>query len=247
MATNSSNWNGDNRAPQPNAAFGKGYDVRTSDAQADESGSNAYLIDTADRSHIKLTITAVETSLSLAGSRGQSRMQADFYPRNFQQPTFTITVQARSQKDVGRAAEFVHKAQRHAVSQGSLMNLLIPSGGLKYTAASSTSSRDGMRGVRQGINMSGYVMSMPRTHRRHDPAPMYSFDFVVARMHSGIFEDQPYKVYKLAKWSEIVDTVLAGNFIKPPKSVEQEQQAEALREVIESVPFIGDALGDLLG
>lgn len=247
MATNSNNWNGDNRAPQPNVAFGKGYDVRTSDAQANESGSNAYLIDTADHSHVKLTITAIETSLSLAGSRGQSQMQADFYPRNFQQPTFTITVQARSQKDIGRTAEFVHKAQRHSVSQGTLMNLLIPSGGLRHTAASSTSHRDGMRGIRRAINMSGYVMSMPRTHRRHEPAPVYTFDFVVARMHSGIFEDQPYKVYKLAKWSEIVDSVMKGNFIKPPKSEQQEQQEEALREAVQSLPFLGDALGDILG
>ena len=97
--------------------------------------------------------------------------------------------------------------------------------------------------------MSGYVATMPRAHKRHEAAPKYSFDFVVARMHSGIFEDQPYKAYKLAKWSEIVDSVLDGNFIKPPKTIEQEEQQEAWREAIEAVeqiPFLGD-LGNLTG
>lgn len=237
------NWDGQNRAPEPNVFFGRGYDVETTDLQANESGANAYLEDGADKTHIKLTVIAIETSLSLAGSEGQSQLQKDFYPRNFQQPSFTITVQARSQKDVGRAAEFVHKAQRNAVSQGSLMTLIVPSGGLKHTRAPADTSRSGMRGVRRGMQMSGYVKSMPRTHKRHDPAPVYSFDFVVARMHSGIFEDQPYKAYHLAKWSDIVETIMAGNFIKPPASVEQESQIEAVREIIDSIDWIGDALG----
>jgi hypothetical protein len=243
----STNWDGANRAVQPDVAFGKGYDVKTTDMQANESGSNAYLIDSADKSHIKLTVVGIESSLKLSGKDGQSQMQRDFYARNFEQTTWTITVQARSQKDVGRCAEFVHKAQRNAVSRGSLMNLLIPSGGLNHVRAPADGSRDGMKGTRRAINMDGYVKTMPRAHKRHDPAPKYSFDFTVARMHSGIFEDQPYKVYKLAKWSEIVDTILAGNFIKPPKSQAQEQQEESLREVIESIPFIGDALGDIFG
>jgi hypothetical protein len=239
----SRNWNGDHRAPEPNVAFGKGYDAATTNDQATETGSNAYLIDQADNTHVKLTIVAFETSLSLAGSEGQAQMQKDFYPRNFQQTTWTITVQGRSQKDVGRVSEFVHKAQRNSVSKGSLMNLMIPSGGLRHTRAPANNTRDGMKGVRRSINMSGYVKTMPRAHRRHDPAPQYAFEFTVARMHSGIFEDQPYKVYKLARWSEIVDTVLEGNFIKPPMTTEQEQRAETVREMIDNLDWIGDLFG----
>lgn len=237
------NWDGGNRADQPDASFGRGYDVQTTDIQANENGVNAWLSDGADHSHIKLTILAVETNLGLSGSEGQSQLQKDFYPRNFTQPSFSITCQARSQKEVGRVAEFVHKAQRHAVSQGSLMGLVIPSGGLRRTAASADTRRDGMRGVRRGMNITGYVKSMPRSHRRHDPAPQFVFDFVVARMHSGVFQDQPYKVYKLATWSEIVDSVMKQNFIKPPKSVAQEAQDETIRELVDSVKWLGDLLG----
>jgi hypothetical protein len=241
-----SNWNGDNRAPQPVTQFGTGYDVITTDKQATDSGANAYLSDSADNTHVLLTITAIETDLSLAGSRGQSQLQQDFYPRNFQQPSFTITCQARSQKEVGRVAEFVHKAQRNAVAQGALMSLIVPSGGLRHTRSSTSSGRPGMRGTRKGMHCSGYVKSMPRSHKRHDPAPTFSFDFVVARMYSGVFQDQPYKVYKLATWSEIVDSVLKENFISPPLTVDQEEQAEALREAasaLKSIPFLGDLLG----
>ena len=239
----SRNWDGEGRAPAPDVAFGKGYDVDMGQMQANESGANAYLVDGGDNTHVKLTITEVAADLRLAGSRGQSPLQADFYPRNFQQPTFTITIQARSQYDIGRVAEFVHKAQRNSVSQGTLMRLIIPRGGLRKVRAAADLSKGGMRGVRRGIDMSGYVMNMPRTHRRHDPAPKIVFEFVVARMHSGIFEDQPYKVYKLAKWSEIVDHLLAGNFIKPPLSAEQEQQKEAIQEIIDTAEWLGDILG----
>lgn len=241
MATK--NWDGGNRADQPNAQFGKGYDAKTTANQANENGINAWLSDSADHSHVKLTILAVETDLSLAGSEGQSQLQKDFYPRNFQQPTFTITCQARSQEEIGRVAEFVHKAQRNAVVQGSLMGLVIPGGGLHHTGASADTKRDGMRGVRKGMSAAGYVKSMPRAHKRHDPAPKFAFDFVVSRMQSGVFQDQPYKVYKLATWSEIVDSVMAQNFIKPPKTIAQEQQEEAIREVVDTVKWLGDLLG----
>lgn len=233
------NWSGQGKAHAPGAAYDRGYDVETTYMQAHEGGSNAYLSDGADNTHVLLTVIAIETSLSLAGTDGQSPLQRDFYARNFQQPSFSIVIQGRSQQEVGRVAEFVHKAQRNSVSQGTLMKLMIPSGGLTGTAASSVSNKDGMKGVRQGMSMSGYVASMVRAHKRHDPAPVYAFDFVVAKMHAGIFEDQPYKAYKLSKWSEIVDTVLAGNFIKPPQTIEQEERAEWERETIQSGPFFG--------
>lgn len=241
---NSNNWDGKNRAAAPDAAYVRGYDVDTTAMQAHDGGANAYLSDGGDNTHVKLTIVSIETDLSLSGSRGQSTLQQDFYPRNFQQPSYTITCQARSQQEIGRVAEFVHKAQRNSVARGSLMGLVVPGSGLRHTRApASGTNHTGMKGTRKGMSIAGYVRSMPRAHKRHDPAPLYSFEFVVSRSRAGIFEDQPYKVYKLAKWSDIVDTVLSGHFIKPPKTVEQEQQEEAIQEAIDAVDFLGDILG----
>lgn len=243
MATQ--NWNGGNAAPEPHTLYDRGYDVSTTRLQAHEGGANAYLADETDGTHILLTLVAIETSLSLAGSRSQSPLQADFYARNFNQPSFTMMTQTRSQYEVGRISEFVHKAQRNAVAQGGLMRMTIPSGGLNNVRATSA-GKDGMKGVRRGISMSGYVATVPRSHKRHDPAPKFQFDFIVAKMNTGIFEDQPYRVYKLAKWSEIVESQLEGNFIKPPMTQEQEEQAEVVRESARQ--GLGDMwLGDLLG
>ena len=238
------NWDGGNRAPEPSVDYGKGYDVITTNMQASDTGANAWLRDSGDNTHVLLTVVSVETDLSLSGSDGQSQMQRDFYPKNFQQPSFTIVCQARSQQDVGRVAEFVHKAQRNAVSQGSLMTLIIPSGGLQKTAASIR--QQGMRGVRKGMQADGYVKSMPRTHKRHDPAPQFTFEFVVSRMHVGVFQDQPYKVYKLATWSEIVDSVLKENFIGAPKTIEEQEMQQVVQDAtdaVKSIPFLGDLLG----
>src|SRR5690349_2151105 len=98
MATHS--WNGNNRAPEPDVAFGKGYDVAMSDKQDNGAGGNAWLSDSADNTHVKLTVISIETDLTLSGSRGKSQMQTDFYPKNFMQPSFKIVCQARSQKEV---------------------------------------------------------------------------------------------------------------------------------------------------
>jgi hypothetical protein len=199
-------------------------------------------MDEADNTHVLLTLIAIETDLSLSGSRGQSPLQADFYARNFKQASFNLVMQGRSQYEVGRVAEFVHKAQRNAVSRGSLMKLMIPGGGIKHTAAT---NGNGMRGVRQGLSMSGYVGSMPRVHKKHDPAPQYAFDFVVSKMHTGIFEDQPYKAYKLATWSEIVDKVLEGNFIGPPMTAAEEDLIRASsRTGLGDIAFLGDIFGN---
>jgi hypothetical protein len=100
-----------------------------------------------------------------------------------------------------------------------------------------------MRGVRKGLNMVGYIKNVPRAHRRHDPAPTFPVEFVVSRMLAGPFQDQPYKVYKLASWTEIVDMLIKQNFIKPPKTADQEDQEEADRQAKQAIDVIQD-LGD---
>lgn len=237
VTSHTEEWEGKDRPNAPDVPFHKGYDVETTAMQANQSGFNAWLTDSADNKHVKLTITAIDVSLALAGSRGQSQLTRDFYPRNFQQPAFSVTCRARSQREIGRVAEFVHKAQRNALTRGSLMGLVIPRAGLKHT-------QNGMRGIRQGISLAGYVRAMPRSHRRHDPAPEFTFEFTVARSRTGLWHDEPYKAYKLAKWSDIVETLMAGNFIKPPEPEADKSEAEnirnAIENIVEDIPFLGD-------
>jgi hypothetical protein len=192
------------------ATFNQGYDVKTTSPSHPKKGANAILNNPVSQTRALLHVTAIETNLSLSGSTGQSVLTRDFYPRNFVQPAFTIICIAPGQEALGKIAEFVHDAQRDSVRTGQVMGLSIPRGGLKHTS-------DGMRGVRSALNATGYIRTMPRSHKRHDPAPVYQFEFVIASMKDGIFKDTPYKAYKLAKWSDIVDDIIKKNLVKAPE------------------------------
>src|SRR4051794_27470221 len=123
MAANDSvKWNGQS-STQPQAGFVDGYDVKTTSAQASDRGASAYLIDQGDNTHILLHIVAVGVGLQLVGTTAQGQMTRDFYAKSFQQPVWSIEAQAPSQEHAGRISEFVHKAQRNAVSKGSVMQL----------------------------------------------------------------------------------------------------------------------------
>jgi len=247
-------WDGRNLAPSPDAGFRRGYDIDTGSKQATDKGANAWLSDDYDNTHVLLIVTATVTDLSLAGSTAQSVLQRDFYARNFTQPTFQIQCIAPSQQQYGKIAEFIHKAQRNAVLHGSLMHFALPSGGLRNTAArersGSSKGKRGMRGRRKGLSLFGYVASVQRNHRRHDPAPQFSFEFVISRMQVGPFQDQPYRAYKIARWSDIVEDIINGNLVKAPKTIEEQQQKDEftadevdLSEVISDPPPFDDIGG----
>lgn len=221
--TKSDPWNGGIRA-QPDAPYEDGYDVITTDIQASERGFNAWLVDASDNTHVKLWVSEITTNLSLAGSTAQSRLTRDFYAKNFQQPSFTIKCQAIGQRDHGLVAEFIHKAQRNCVIHGTLMGFTLPAD--QYDRPNNAKHR-GHHGHRKGLSIAGYVANAPRTHRRHDPAPDFTFDFVVARMRSGPFEENSAQVAKLAKWTDIFDAIIKGTLIPQPLTVDQQAQQQS--------------------
>jgi hypothetical protein len=193
----------------PHVSTNHGYDVKTTQPRLKNKGANAILLNRVAQTSLFLHVTDLETSLSLAGNTGQGVNTRDFYARNFQQPFFTISCQAPGQEALGYIGEFIHKAQRDSVRTGRVMNILVPAGGLKNTSRR-------MRGIRSAISMDGFVRSISRSHKRHDPVPEFQFDFVVSLMREGIFVDTPAKAYKLASWSDIVESIIQKNLIKAP-------------------------------
>lgn len=247
---NSRSWNGAPSSPQ--TSYKGGYDVKTSSMQATDAGANCYLVDESDNTHILLHVVEVTTNFALNGSTGQSNLKRDFYPRNFQQVSWSFTCQAPSQRHMGRIAEFIHKSQRNCVRGDSLMGLVFPRGGLRRTAA--TPNHDGMKGTHMGLSMAGYIQGIDRVHERFEPAPTYSFDFVVSRMRSGPFTDKPYVAYTLVKWNDLVQLITDGNLVKPPKTQKELDEEEAqgqIREAAQGVQEIihvgADILESLLG
>ncbi len=215
---NTTSWTGSNRARQPHAPYGQGYDAHTVDKQWKKSRPSGWLIDNGDRTHVELWVTDVGLDLSLNGSTAQSQASRDFYPRNFSQPTVNITAQAPGHQEMGRVAEFIHKAQKNCITKSSLMQLYVPM------------QRDlhVKRGrMRQNLNVHGYVQNISRTHRAGIAVETYTFGFVISQMFSGLFIDTPPKVYTLARWADIFDKVVANNLVTPPQAVDWTGEEEA--------------------
>jgi hypothetical protein len=192
---------------QPSVKIDRGYDVHTTN-HSPKKGANGLLRDPVDRTQIYLFIEEIETDLSLSGSTGQGLHTRDFYPHNFVQPNYTLRCQAPGQREYGRVAEFVRKAQRNCLVRNTRMALLVP--GSRWPLVKH------MKGPRKPFYAFGYVTSMPRIHRAHDPAPSYEIQFLIAQVRSGIFQDTPYTAYKLARWSDIVDNIISKNLVSPP-------------------------------
>jgi hypothetical protein len=195
---------------EPHVPYNQGYDVITTKPRNRKRSANAFLVNRVANTTASLHVSSFDTALSLSGSTGQSPMTRDFYPHNFVQTTLNITCQAPGDFSLGEIAEFIHTAQRDCVRTGKVMALSIPEAGLFHTSRT-------MRGRASAINAFGYVRSMPRSHKRHSPAPDFQFDFVISRMREGLFHDTPYKAYKLAKWSDIFDAVIGNHLVNPPK------------------------------
>lgn len=223
---------------QPAVATNVGYDPVMGQRRLEAGGNNAILRDTADNTQIYLRLQTIEATFGLAGTTGQAVLNRDFYPKNFQQVEYVLTGQAVNQIEYGDIVEFVHKSQRNAVINDGLLGLSIPAGGTWRGSHS-------MKGPRKGISALGYVRSVTRVHRRHEPAPTYSFNFVIAVSRAGIFQEKAATSYKLAKWSEIVESQLAGNFIKPPKTLEEQEAKDKLaKDNPEQINDLGTILTD---
>lgn len=151
----------------------------------------------------------VQIDLSLAGNTAQAKMTRDFYPHHFVMPSFVIQGQALDQADYGNLCEFLHQAQHLSVDQGKLLQFYLGARGLPvgnneeqgaadpgkrgvYVNNNSGSNfipNQMMRGVHQKILCQGYIGTMPRQHRKAMISPIYSFEFVVAEMLDGPYQD----------------------------------------------------------
>jgi hypothetical protein len=192
----------DGHVAQAGQPYDRGYDV-ASIPQPDRA-ANAILVDLDTNERVPLWIFDVQTNFALAGSTGQSADTRTFFPRNFVQPTFAVQGQA-TQYQVGAYAEFVRKLQLKAVQKGTLARLTIPGGGVRR-------GHSGTKGTHAGLSAQGYVRSFGRIHEQGRYVVDYSFDFVVSRMESSLFNEQAGNAYQLATWLDIVNAI-SGNWV----------------------------------
>lgn len=178
----------------------RGWDVQQV-RKVPTSTANAKM--TTSNSEIPLWVFDIQTDFNLGGSNSQSMLTRTFWPRSFTQQSYRIQGQAPGQKELGDLAEFIHQTQRNAVLDNlgkRLVNFYLFDKGLKNVGGR-------MRGSHKPIAVAGYVRNFNRSHQRFDPAPNYSFDFIVARfLRSAPYDEgDPYvPPHVLKPWVDIL-------------------------------------------
>lgn len=225
----------------------QGYDVAAT-TRALRGGENCTLLDMGTSEKIDLWAYELKTDLALEGSTAQSANTRTFFPRNFTQQSYQILGQAPNQEHFGTLSEFVYTHQRNATKTGKLVRLWLRSTPKGY-------SINGIKGNHKPIMALGYVRSFKRAHNRHEYAPNYQFEFVVARqLDSGVFpKGDPPIVRTMSKtWEAIVEERRkGGNFV----AYEEDRNAQVgdydfwdlAQDLVEGGKNLVDAIDEVAG
>lgn len=221
-------WDGSNAAAQPQVTNNQGWDVtapRFPDSRRQAAYDTANATINNNKHQWPMFVTDVSIDLALAGSMGQSRLTRDFYPRNFVQPSFVIQGQALDQEDYGNLCEFLHVSQQDTLNPSSqqntsnLMQLWIKGEGIQGTRSGSqgvgvkSSKFDSLnqsrpnqilRGPHQDLVCQGYIGSMPRVHQTGVVSPTYTFQFIVAAMITGIYQEDMVQNAQVKTWADVL-------------------------------------------
>lgn len=214
-------WDGTSDPPAPQVANNKGYDVTVPEYRADVREAiyrqaNGSLCD--GTYWWPLFISNLGIDIALAGSTGQAQLTRDFYPHNFVQPNFAVDGQSIDQRDYGSLTDFVHYMQRNSVlpgSAGTLVQLYVQNravvdgnraGGYGVTLNGHFLPNQNVRGSHMDILCLGYINSMARQHTKWVYAPTYSFQFIVAEMVSGPYQEDMVQVQQQQNWIDVVQS-----------------------------------------
>lgn len=189
-------------------------------------GKKRVVIDT-----IPLWVFDLSADFSLSGSTAQSHGKRDFYPRNFNQPSYRIQGQTWNERHYGLLGENIRSWQHRCVRGNFLMQFHLPGDGpspVWFRRANGqrfkAEVQRNMKGPRPNIAFEGYVADMPRTHKRFVHAPEYSFDFIVSRQLTGPLREETIRPTVLpTSWTSFVARGATG-FIRDPDEILLSQQ-----------------------
>jgi hypothetical protein len=184
--------------------IGRGYVVRLPNMAPDEGGNaknqaNAYLEDAQDGKRVFMWVNAYEADFAMSGTTAQSKKRREFFPHNFAQPTLNITGQTPNQYQHARLAEFIRRHQKlSAISDKHVLNLKITGGG-EHTA------QETVKGIRDPVDLVGYINTAQRTAEVGVNAPDFTFGFVILKANKFIgLQDQ---VVRTVKFKDILDVI----------------------------------------
>lgn len=207
MANWQYNPNAENR---PHVPVDRGHAVNIPHTRANEKRHTAWLEDTSSKNGIYLWIHQIESSFEIGGGFAQSANKADWHPRNFVQPRFKVTGQTASQFEYARISEFIRVAQNKAIrdhGKPALLRLKMHGGGVTRHVK------------RTNYDLFGYVEAISRRHERFNFGPDFSFEFIVAYAHQGLFTQGAAKhttLRKLGEWMDIFKGATPNTFQDDP-------------------------------
>ncbi len=184
---------------------------------------------------LPLWIHELETSFSITGSFAQSVDKRDFYPRNFNQPTWTFRGQTHNEHEYSHIGEFIRNGQIRAIEGDALFIIGVNGGGIP--------AKRNMKGTHQGTKLQGYISGVRRRHERWVNAPEYQFEFVVARHLAGPIVDAPVVPKILKDWKGLYR---GGGFIDDPDEAYSDKQKlvgpveGAIDDIVDSIQKLVD-------
>lgn len=179
---------------------------------------------------INLWITDIQASFAVSGQAAQSRMLRQFYPRSFSSVTLSITGNVPNTQEYNRLALFVREHQYLALqglNGGSTIDQTIVFALNDQTPSSWPANPHNVKGAHVPWHLRGYVKSMAAGAVRHEVAPEFTVDFLVAASTfqpgaKGLWGEQLASPASLSNFLRLVnvaskqDRVPGGLFVKDP-------------------------------
>lgn len=176
--------------------------------------------------HIPLIIEEVETGFEMGGSTAQSRTYRQFFPRNFTKPLITVRGRMVNDFEYNRLASMVRVSHLASLDDGfvphSGLNTRTDTNGDYLPTITLSVFRGGyagrtVKGPHRPWRVEGYIKRIDAGAQRHNPAPPFEFDFVVAYSHDGygLYHDEPIEGSDLVSWTQVFNATQSGNSFTP--------------------------------
>lgn len=257
----------------------RGYGVTAFDFNPANKSPNGRFINVKGEK-IDFYIEEIEANFEMAGTTAQSHTKRQFFPHNMVQPSVTIRGRAPNSYQYNRLSSFVRVAQYQSLNTRQLRasgvplrnldnkrgDIIVPTVRLLIRNGSGQSALDGsgfpyrgrsVKGRHQSWVLEGYVKLMPAGARRHDPAPGFEFQFMIAESQQngtniGIWSDTAVAGHQIRPWIDIFKSRGKKGFVggggKKSTKVKGENViddlAGAIDDGIDAIEDIGDAVGD---
>lgn len=196
-----------------------------------------------NRKYLNLWVEEMSVDFSIAGSTGQSRWKREFFPRSFNQPVLSMMGYMPNPQEYNKLAAFVRESHSEALninrnySETSSTNMNtyqngstpLPTVTLVSNPRKTFGRSRNQKGGRKGMKLEGYIGSISAGVVRHEQAPQFKIDFIIAASDGtvGIYDDRLDSGSQITDWMTLFqeDYLGAQRGDEIRAAITEEQQA----------------------